>query len=106
MKLYIVIHPDVPRHMQAVIAAHASLGSYLYAQQDPNLKPIYDEWVQFSFKKFVGVADNDKHFQKCLVEGSHKFTESSLPDIPIVAMDYLDKQKPVYNSFKFLKGVI
>lgn len=69
MRLYIAVHDDVPDFMVPTLVAHTMLGAHLnmtgreYEGEWITGYPLYDEWLDTSFKKCV-VRVNQKEFDK------------------------------------------
>ena len=74
MKMYILVKDTVPNNMVPVIAAHASLATYLKYQNDNDCK----RWLNTSFKKVVCKITDSEFEEAKTVEANCVTTESSL----------------------------
>lgn len=59
MKLYIAVLDEFPDYMTPTLVAHSVLSAHIKFQEDP----IYQKWLNESFKKCV-VRVNNKEFEK------------------------------------------
>ena len=67
MKLYIAVLDEFPDYMTPTLVAHSVLSAHIKFEEDP----IYQDWLNNSFKKCV-VRVNQKEFDKiALLEKVH-----------------------------------
>jgi len=65
MKMYIAVLDEFPDYMVPTLVAHSVLSAHLKFQNDP----LYDEWLNTSFKKVV-LRVNQKEFNKIAALGN------------------------------------
>lgn len=95
MKMYILLHENLPDEFAPVVSAHASLACYLKFQEDEDMK----NWVNSVFKKVICKIDTAtfekmKTEEKCIV-----LTESAL-DNQEVALAFCPREE-YSKAFKF-----
>lgn len=101
MKMYIAVLDEFPAFMTPTLVAHAVLGAHFKFMDDP----IYQKWVNTSFKKCV-VKVNQKEFDKISQLGSvylgfEKNTLEGKVSVAIVRPYAYDTDIP--NVLKFAK---
>lgn len=101
MKLYIAILDEFPDYMAPTLVAHSVLGAHLVFINDP----IYQSWLNHSFKKCV-LRVNQKEFSKISDLGSvylgHENTTLGGRKSCAVVRPYADS-KDIPNVLKFAK---
>lgn len=101
MRMYICVLDEFPDYMVPTLVAHAVLSAHL----DFNGDPIYDNWLNQSFKKCV-VRVNQKEFNKVVSLGTvyvgfEKHTLEGRASCAVVRPYAEDKDIP--NVLKFAK---
>jgi peptidyl-tRNA hydrolase len=74
MKMFILIHQDLPAALAPVVAAHAALGGYLAFKDDPYVIT----WASEIFHKVVCRVGPEEFETAKTFERSKVFTESSM----------------------------